>query len=182
MTAHRSLNLGIKNLLGTVAGQSIDHLSEVDTDLLQTSLLITEAIDKLAASFLSIHAAVTAQQVIVDQLLDVGKSHEAERAQIDALRADIDAHVRAAITGLQFQDMTSQLIGRSRKRIHGLHESLTVLGDCARQIIEESAIDTLATQLEQTREAVSLHSSTLDGALRKSVSQTHLESGDIELF
>ncbi len=182
MTQQRLLALGIKNLLGAVSGQSIDHLAEVDTDLLQTSLLITEAIDKLAASFLAIHAAVTAQQSIIDAVLNDGRTHEAERAKIDALRTDIGGHVNAAITGLQFQDMTSQLIDRSRNRIRGLHESLTVLRDCAVQISERGTLGELALQLDQTCEAVSRHSSSLDGALRKSVSQTHLESGDIELF
>ena len=100
MTQQRLLALGIKNLLGAVSGQSIDHLAEVDTDLLQTSLLITEAIDKLAASFLAIHAAVTAQQSIIDAVLNDGRTHEAERAKIDALRTDIGGHVNAAITGL----------------------------------------------------------------------------------
>jgi hypothetical protein len=186
MTQQRQLALGIKNLLDAVSGQSTDHLTEVDTDLLQTSLLITEAIEKLAASFLAIHAAVTTQQGIVDSLLadgtTEGTTHENARIQIDALRADIGRHVNAAITGLQFQDMTSQLIDRSRNRIFGLHESLTVLRECAVQIKERTAPGELVTQLDQTREAVSRHSSKLDGALRKSVSQTHLESGDIELF
>lgn len=182
MTQQRSLTLGIKNLLGAVSGQSIDHLTEVDTDLLQTSLLITEAIDKLAASFLAIHAAVNVQQGIVDTLLGDGSDHDAERKKIDALRVEIGGHVNAAITSLQFQDMTSQLVDRSRNRILGLHESLTVLRDCAAQISEQIALGALAMQLDQTREAVSQHSSKLDGALRKSVSQTHLESGDIELF
>ena len=182
MTQQRLVALGIKDLLDAVSEESIEHLAEVDTDLLQTSLLITEAIDKLATSFLSMHAAVTAQQGIVDLLLGDGTSHDAERAQIDALRADICGHVRAAITGLQFQDMTSQLIDRSRNRIHGLHDTLAVLRDCACLITAKTATAELTTQLDQTREAVSHHSSTLEGALRKAVSQTHLESGDVELF
>lgn len=182
MTEQRSLALGIKNLLNAVSGQCTDHLTEVNTDLLQTSLLITEAIDKLAASFLAIHAAVTTQQSIVDALLGNDATQDAARAKIDALRADIGSHVNAAITGLQFQDMTSQLIDRSRNRILGLCESVTVLRECAEQINAHTAPGALVTQLEQTRELVSRHSSKLDGALRKSVSQTHLESGDIELF
>ena len=182
MTEQRSLALGIKNLLDAVSGQSTDHLTEVDTDLLQTSLLITEAIDKLAASFLAIHAAVTTQQGIVDALLVSAATQEIARAQIDALRVEIGNHVNSAITGLQFQDMTSQLIDRSRNRILGLHESLTVLHECAVKINEQMAPGELVSQLDQTRDAVSRHSSKLDGALRKSVSQTHLESGDIELF
>lgn len=46
------------------------------------------------------HAAVMAQQIIVDQVLAVGKSEEAGRVEIDALHADIDTPVRNAVTGL----------------------------------------------------------------------------------
>lgn len=182
MTQPDPLTLSVGKLLTLVSAQSTDHLTKVDTDLTQTSLLITEAIDKLAASFLAIHAAVTAQQAIIDSVLGDVFSHPAERTALDTLRAEIGAHANAAITNLQFQDMTSQLIDRSRNRVQGLHETLTVLGTNAAHIINEDNQASLVTQLDQIRESVSKHSTKLDGSLRKAVNQTHLESGDIELF
>jgi hypothetical protein len=176
------LALGVQKLLGAVCAHSIDHLTEVDTDLEQTSLLITEAIEKLASSFLAIHAAATAQQQMIDAVLSEVPPASLDRDKLDALRSAIDVHVSAAITGLQFQDITSQLIDRSRKRIQGLHDTLAVLRIAAAQISEQASADELTAQLDHTREAVSKQSSTLDGALHKAVSQTHLESGDVELF
>lgn len=177
-----ALAFSVGKLLALVSVQSIDHLTKVDTDLTQTSLLITEAIDKLAASFLAIHAAVTSQQEIINSVLGEASTHPAERAALEALRAEIGAHANAAITSLQFQDMTSQLIDRSKNRIHGLHETLADLGANATQITDKKTDENLITQLDQIRESVSRHSTKLDGALRKAVNQTHLESGDIELF
>ena len=185
MKQQPSLAFSVGNLLALVSTQSIDHLAKVDTDLSQTSLLITEAIDKLAASFMAIHAATMAQQVIIDETLREASTHEITRLKLDALRIEIGIHVNAAITSLQFQDMTSQLLDRSRHRIQGLHETLGKLDTKATQIAEknsENSETALVAQLDQIRESVSSHSNKLDGALRKAVNQTHLESGDIELF
>ena len=182
MTQPDPLTLSVSKLLTLVSAQSTDHLTKVDTDLTQTSLLITEAIDKLAASFLAIHSAVTAQQSIIDSVLGEASSHQAERTALDALRVEIGAHANAAITNLQFQDMTSQLIDRSRTRVQGLHQTLTHLGTNATHITDEDNQTSLVKQLDQLRESVSKHSTKLDGSLRKAVNQTHLESGDIELF
>lgn len=177
-----ALTCSVGKLLTLVSVQSIDHLNKVNTDLTQTSLLITEAIDKLAASFLAIHAAVTSQQAIIDSVLGDASSHPAERAALDALRSEIGAHANTAITSLQFQDMTSQLIDRSQNRIHGLHETLADLGANATQITDKKTEENLIIQLDHIRESVEKHSTKLNGALRKAVNQTHLESGDIELF
>ena len=173
---------GVQKLLTAVSSHSIDHLAEVDTDLEQTALLISEAIEKLASSFLAIHAATTEQQTMIDVVLSSTTGSEEDRSKLLALRNAIGVQVSAAITGLQFQDITSQLIDRSRKRIRGLHDTFVVLGAASAQISEQASANELATQLDQTREDVSRQSSLLDGALHKAVSQTHLESGDVELF
>ena len=173
---------GVQKLLTAVSAQSIDHLAEVDTDLEQASLLISEAIEKLAANFLAIHAAAAEQQAIIDAVLSSTAASTENRRKLATLRNDIGVYANAAITGLQFQDITSQLIDRSRKRIRGLHDTFGVLAAAAAQLSEQSGADELATQLDRAREDVSKQSSLLDGALHKAVSQTHLESGDVELF
>lgn len=46
--------------------------AEVETDLVQTGILLEEAIEKLSFNFMAIHAAVAAQQDTIALLLDGG--------------------------------------------------------------------------------------------------------------
>ena len=58
MTIKNSLALEIKKLLTGLSEHGSQHLSEIETDLVQTNILLSEAIEKLSASFMAIHAAV----------------------------------------------------------------------------------------------------------------------------
>jgi hypothetical protein len=108
-TQGNPLGQQIQQLLDAVSRQGAGHLAEVETDLAQTALLLTEAIDKLGASFMSIHAVISVQQDAVVRLLEKSVASNEEREQLQGLQNEIDRHVNAAVTGLQFQDMTSQL-------------------------------------------------------------------------
>jgi len=85
------------------------------------------------------------------------------------------------VTGLQFQDMTSQLIGRTMQRVTGLREVLGGVGSGSIGISESSAEDLLAA-LASINTALEEQSVKLESALYKAVCQTHMESGDVELF
>ena len=55
MTIHNSLALQIRDLLSGLSMHGGQHLSEIETDLIQTNILLSEAIEKLSASFMAIH-------------------------------------------------------------------------------------------------------------------------------
>jgi len=152
MTKKNLLGSQVKRLLTSLSDQGNQHLTEVETDLVQTTYLLSEAIEKLGASFMAIHEGISAQKELVDTLLSGAAATPASQERIKALQDEVAQHINTAVTGLQFQDMTSQLIGRTVRRIAGLRD---VLG------------------------AVGLSS---ESVLWKAVSQTHMESGDIELF
>jgi hypothetical protein len=59
MTRKKILGSHVKRLLSGVSDHGKRHLTEVETDLLQTSLLLEEAIDKLTRNFMAIHDTVT---------------------------------------------------------------------------------------------------------------------------
>ena len=169
----------VQDLLASLSDHATVHLLGAETDLAQTNLLLKEAIEKLSSSFMAIHEAVTEQQNAINRVM----GGELPTGEIVAILASaqerIASNVYAAVTGLQFQDMTSQLIGRTIHRVNGLHDVMSVLGvdmklDCdTDQTIK--LVDNVTTVLEeQTR--------VLEGVLRKAVTQTHMESGDIELF
>lgn len=182
MTRKKILGSHVKRLLSGVSDHGRRHLAEVETDLLQTELLLEEAIDKLTASFLAIHSAIGARQGLIDRLLAGQALSEAERATLAGMSAEIAQHVSLAVTSMQFQDMTGQLLNRSLKRVTGLSEFLGTLGKHGADILPESGHEEIVDRLGKVSMALAIQSLELRSVLRKSVEQRHLESGDVELF
>lgn len=181
MTSEKMLGSQVKHLLSNLSDHGTQHLTEVETDLVQTSFLLGEAIEKLGASFMAIHEAITAQQEAIDLLLAGAKPTPEIAERIKAKHSEIDQHVSAAVTGLQFQDMTSQLIGRTVRRVTGLREVLGGIGSGSATISESNGEEIIAT-LNDINKVLEEQSVKLESALWKAVCQTHMESGDIELF
>jgi hypothetical protein len=182
MSRKKMLSSQVKRLLSGVSDHGIRHLTEVETDLLQMSLLLLEAIEKLGANFMAIHTAVSEQQETIDLLLAGGKPTTENAAKLVAMPAEIGIHVNAAVTCMQFQDMTSQLLDRTQKRVTGLREFLGTLGSNGAEILAESNNDEIVALLSSINMTLAIQSLELRSALRKAVNQKHLESGDIELF
>lgn len=181
MTREKQLGSQVKHLLSNLSDHGTQHLTEVETDLVQTSFLLGEAIEKLGASFMAIHEAITAQQEAIDMLLSGAKPTPEIAEKLKAKHSEIGQHVNAAVTGLQFQDMTSQLIGRTVRRVTGLREVLGEIGSGSSTISESSAEEIIDT-LNSINKVLEEQSVKLESALWKAVCQTHMESGDIELF
>lgn len=172
----------VKRLMSGVSDHGKRHLTEVETDLIQTELLLEEAIEKLTANFIAINSAVGAQQETIRLLLDGGTPNEEQAARLAGMHGEVGVHVNAAITSMQFQDMTSQLLERTIKRVTGLREFLGTLGAHSAAMDPESDSEQIAELLGQVSMALAIQSLELRSVLRKSVNQQHLESGDIELF
>src|SRR3954463_10537637 len=95
------LGTQVKRLLSGLVDHGSQHLAEVETDLVQTNVLLCEAIEKLGASFMAINEAIEAQQSAIELLLS-GKAKTPETTQIlRNTKAEIGLHVNAAVTGLQ---------------------------------------------------------------------------------
>jgi len=157
------------------------HLTEIESDLLQTNMLLKEAIIKLSASFMAIHEATQEQQVIVDHLLAEGANTQMAHSLRDA-SSKVALCVNAAITGLQFQDMTDQLIARTMQRVVGFRDVLEIFCTTGEDLgLQENEASMLAI-LDRMKTTLEQESVSLEQILRKAVRQTHMESGDIELF
>lgn len=172
----------VKRLLSGVSTHGNQHLTEVETDLAQTTFLLDEAIQKLGASFMAIHEAVCAQQKAVELLLAGDLPSAENAAQLKAMHVEIDKHVNAAVTGLQFQDMTSQLIHRTMQRVSGLREVLHILGTGIEGMMPQSEVEEVASLLHHLNAVLDNHAEKLESVTWKPVQQTHMESGDVELF
>jgi hypothetical protein len=159
----------VKRLLSGVSDHGDQHLAEVETDLVQMNILLGEAIKKLGASFMAIHGALCIQQETVNLLLSGGTPAPECVARLEAIHGEIGQHVNAAVTGLQFQDMTSQLIGR-------------MVETGSSSVLPESGNEEIIVLLNNLNKVLAERSMALEGSLRKAVNQRHMESGDIELF
>jgi len=172
----------LRQLLTAVSDHGAQHLIEVEADLNQTAYLLSGAIEKLGSSFMAIHSAVTDQQQEIDLLLSQIDMSEEATQKITVLRKKISAEVDAAVTGLQFQDMTNQLIERVIKRVDGLRESLLALAIHGEDMAPEHEHAEIVNLLAEMSKGVNSRNDALKGGLRKSVGQQDMSSGEIELF
>lgn len=182
MTTEKLLRVQLRRLLSGLSDHGHQHLTEVETDLVQTTILLGEAIDKLGASFMAIHKAVCGQQEAIEKLLATNVPTPELAEQLKSMQSEIDLHVNSAVTGLQFQDMTNQLISRTIRRVTGLRDVLGVVGSNGSGVHPESDAEQIADLLERMNKLLEDHSGKLESKLWRQVSQTHMNSGEIELF
>jgi len=175
----------LKRLLLDTASGGSRQLTEVETDLVQTDILLGEAIQKLASSFMELHQAVLAQQKEIELVMaGNGNLSTDDIGRFKAIQDEITLHINASVTGLQFQDMTSQLLERIVRRVIGLRDALGVLSANSFEITpdDSQSIEELETLLKNTIESMETRLTALENGLWKTVRQTRMESGDIELF
>lgn len=172
----------LRTLLAAVSEHGKQHLVEVEADLLQTTYLLSEAIEKLGASFMAVHEIVSEQQNVIDHLMEIHHFESKETQQLEAFKEKIGVEVNAAVTGLQFQDLTSQLLSRTIKRVTGLKDLLHELGNHSNSIDAEHEHEEIAKFLDEMSRSLHVGSRALSGGLLRSVDQQDMASGDIELF
>ncbi len=172
----------VRSLLDAVSEHGKQHLIEVDADLSQTTYLLSKAIEKLNSSFMAVHAAVTNQQKALQALMQQHNFTSEETSKINMYNQIIAEEVGVAITGLQFQDITNQLLVRAMTRVNGLKELLEELHAHGGGINSEYEHNEIAKLLEMMSNSLHHGSHALSGGLRRSVEQKNMASGDIELF
>ncbi len=135
-----------------------------------------EAIHTVASMDMShaLHSKQRVQETM--QRIEQLNATMADAAQKINLHADeVGSQVNRAITALQFQDLTSQLLDQGRGRIAAVQAMLAALG--GQPAHGAQALDELIGAIERARSELAA------ADLRKNaVAQTHMGSGDIELF
>jgi hypothetical protein len=172
----------LRELLAAVSRHGDWHLLEIETDLQQTTFLLNEAIEKLSASFMTVYAQLMEQQTVVEVLADSGKLGPEVVEQFQVFQDNIGQEVNKVVTGMQFQDMTNQLLQRTINRVNGLKAILQELSSHQFPMAadnEHEEIRNFIMQLNQNFDQASHH---LTGNLRKSVNQQDMATGDIDLF
>ena len=172
----------LRELLAVVSRHGDWHLLEIETDLQQTTFLLDEAIEKLSNSFMTVHAQLMEQQSAIQLLTAAGNMPKEALVQLQVFKDNIGQEVDKVVTGMQFQDMTNQLLQRTINRVHGLKMLLQELSSHQFPMsadAEKEEIRQFIRQLNQNFDQGSQH---LTGSLRKSVSQQDMAAGEIDLF
>jgi beta-N-acetylglucosaminidase len=172
----------LRGLLSAVSENGRQHLVEVEDDLLQTTHLLSAAVDKLSSSFMAIHATVTEQQRVMAVIMQNGELEPLQQTQLDAYQHRITIQVDTAVNALQFQDLTNQLLTRTIQRVNGLKTLLQALSAHGDDFDPNQEHEEIARFLAHLSENLHAGSTALSGGLRRSVDQRHMDSGDIELF
>lgn len=128
------------------------HIVEVSADLVQVRLLLDEAVVKLDDSFNGVYAALAQQRNYIGENVD----------------KTIELHLHQAIIGLQFHDLTCQLLERASLRLDGMRNII----ECSNDIEHKESVGDGLLQLSKK----------LHNTFTLSLRQTHMDSGDIELF
>jgi hypothetical protein len=126
-----------------------DHLLTASNDLDRLQTLLSDACDVLSASFFGANAQVDGLRAA---------AHESAAAQVAQ-------HLSSAITALQFQDMASQLIAHTHKRLR----------NCADRL----AADAFAGDEDEGEGAAVIEQAPLRP---NPVTQDEMDAGSIDLF
>ncbi len=174
-------------VLAALCENGSQHLSRVESDLVQTMFLLNEAIEKIGQHFTAIHQAVSEQQAELELLLaQTGLPAQlADSKQLEVLRdlrEVIGDEVNSAVVGLQFHDLTSQLLSRTISRTNGLRDLHLTFKAHGEGISAGHEPGAMARQLDEMGESLKLCHIDLGSESCHSVRQQHLGCGEIELF
>ena len=148
------------------------HMDQVDSSLGRAN----ESIYAIAS--MDMNFALQAKQRVegtMTRLEDINHAMADAARGIDAHAAHVTSEVNAAVTALQFQDLSSQLIGHAQVRLEALSDSVQGV---AQSFAGGSDMD---AAMARARERVAALSN-LDDTRRNPVKQESMSSGDIELF
>ncbi|MEN6587954.1 MAG: methyl-accepting chemotaxis protein [Sulfuricella sp.] len=104
--------------------------------------------------------------------------------QLSAISREVDQDVRVAITSLQFQDMSTQLLSHIQGRVEAIEAMLGSLASIS--VSENGAIvdpaDDSSQRLERFQQAIDEATETIRQLKHNPVTQEQMAAGDIELF
>jgi methyl-accepting chemotaxis protein len=108
---------------------------------------------------------------------DINQTMASTAQQIDQHAGQVSVGVNAAVTALQFQDVTSQLIAHAQKRMLGVENMVSQLSNNVKQHGQ------LSEGLNQARISLREQAIIQQEAQRSHpVKHENMDSGDIELF
>jgi len=115
---------------------------------------------------------------VLEQLERINHESSEALSSQSILAAEVEENIQQATTGLQFQDMTSQLLDHTETRLDAIHD---LMDDLAHLTKEDSA-RTAEEILLHIREKLQETRTKIDNMKHNPVAHGNMDSGDIELF
>lgn len=141
-----------------------DEYVDIKSDLNQIKGLLHDAIDKLTDNFGSLGQDARGQRDLIKKLVEESVESKSIN-EINRLSDNLNAHVGKAITYLQFEDLTTQLIGKIFKRVDKMKHIL--IGIESKKTLEEMPELNIPVEAKK---------------IAASVGQENMDSGSIDLF
>lgn len=117
-------------------------------------------------------------QEMMQDLTHLNESIAQDALELKRINAKVEKNVSTAVSTLQFQDMSSQLIGHARLRMTSLQEVANQMGRGADRLNRRDYLD----QISAYTGSLHQHVVSLDARKTNPVAQDSFETGDIELF
>lgn len=106
-------------------------------------------------------------------------------AEISSVSEQVGLEVRSAVTSMQFQDMSTQVMGHINKRVEVLDSVLSSLAQlplACQSMEEQDLYADCEGRIKHFKQGIVEASSLIEQARHNPVSQKSLDEGDIELF
>ena len=138
-----------------------------------------EMINALAAKDMS--NVMHSKKHVYDMMEDLTRLNEGlarDSIALGRISKEVEQKVSTAVSTLQFQDMSSQLIGHAQMRLAAIREVSEKIGNGSESTSAREYLAQIAGYGHELHEYVS----SLDSKKSNPVSQDNFETGDIELF
>ena len=138
-----------------------------------------QTINTLAATDMS--HVMQSKKHVYDMMQDLTRLNETlaqDSIELGRINKEVERNVSTAVSTLQFQDMSSQLIGHAQMRLAAIREVADKIGNGASSATSQEYLEQIAAYNNSLHE----HVISLDAKKSNPVSQDNFETGDIELF
>lgn len=173
-----------------VVADEVRNLSEKTNEFSnQIRVLVGSVSDSLAAAESSINVLAASDmtyvmgskkhvQEMMRDLTTLNESIEKDAIELKRINLIVEQNVARAVSTLQFQDMSSQLIGHARLRLSALQALSGQMANGTDRPNRREYLEQIATYTGSLRE----HVASLDERKSNPVAQDNFSTGDIELF
>lgn len=154
-------------------GQIRDQLREIDTSINQVSVRVG------AVAGLDMEKAEGSRGQADHMWAEISEMNGrvVEKSnKVTDLSKCIQEHVRTGVVSLQFEDMATQLVVHIQNRARAIEQVASVMQDCLRSVEDARRVSERLGKLQE------LSKSSFDRISHKSVAQSSVDTGSVDLF
>jgi methyl-accepting chemotaxis protein len=117
-------------------------------------------------------------EAMMGDIAELNKTIEKNGVELGRISSRVEQNVAVAVSTLQFQDMSSQLIGHAQMRLAAMQNVVNEFGKGSERISSQEYLELLAAYNRSLNQYVI----TLEEKKSNPVTQSNFNTGDVELF